>query len=127
MKKTNLIWRLKEQPTTESLQNLVKDGILSKEEARQILFSLQTEDDRSDESLKSEIKFLRELIEKLSQSNTKVIEVIKTIEVPYKRCEWYPPYQIWCETTSPLGDIQYATTNAVSGGELTSFSSISTF
>ena len=58
MTKTKLIWRLNKLPTTEELRELVKDKIITNEEARDILFNFESEEDRDSESLKSEIKFL---------------------------------------------------------------------
>ena len=79
---TKIIWRLKEQPTSESLRELVKDSILTKEEAREILFSQETEKEVNEDQLKSEIKFLRELVDKLSNhNNVKIVEVIKEVIV----------------------------------------------
>ena len=99
-----LVWRLKEQPTSESLRELVKDNILTKDEARKILFSLETKEERDVESFKSEIKFLRELVEKLSQNRSQIITTIKEIEVPIireiKRNPWYDPYIAWCNQTT---------------------------
>ena len=94
-------WRLKEQPTTESLQKLVSSGILTKDEAREILFNQINEQERDVESFKSEIKFLRELVDKLSQKS-QTIQVIKEHYPQWKRFEWYQPYWGWCtlnETT----------------------------
>ena len=98
MTKTKLQWRLKTLPTVEELQNLVKDKIITQDEARGILFNNETEETRDSESLKSEIKFLRELVEKLSKGETRIIEVIKEINVPYYERRWYKPYEVWCGT-----------------------------
>jgi len=68
MKKTKLVWRLGERPTSEELRNLISDEIISKEEARKILFNEETQEDRDKKSLEEEIKFLRKLVEKLSNS-----------------------------------------------------------
>lgn len=116
-----LVWRLKEQPTTESLRELVKDGVLSKEEAREILFSSETEEERDKKSLESEIKFLRELVDKLSNRN-ETIKIIETIKPRYHHYPWYNPYVTWC--------VGYPTTN--SGNSVTytansSFANIKTF
>ena len=97
MKHEEIVWRLKEQPTSASLQGLVANGLLTKEEARQILFSTRTEEDRDKKSLESEIKFLRELVEKLSQNRSQIVEVIKEIKVPYYQQPWYKPYYYWCD------------------------------
>jgi len=91
-----LIWRLKEQPSTESLRELVKDKLLTNDEAREILFSSQEETDRDVKSLEAEIKFLRDLVEKLSQNKSQIVEVIKEVKVPYSNYDWYQPYHYWC-------------------------------
>lgn len=99
--KNILKWRLKEQPTTESLLVLVKDGLLSKDEAREILFSSQTEEDRDKKSLESEIKFLRELVQTLSSgSTTRLIEVMREVEKPWRQYPWYNPYLTWSTSSS---------------------------
>ena len=89
-----IVWRLKEQPTSEMLRELVKDGILTKEEAREILFNLEEQTERDNESLKQEIKFLRELVEKLADSQ-KVVKIIREIEKPYYPYRWWKPYECW--------------------------------
>jgi len=127
-KNTKLVWRLKEQPTPQSLRELVKDGILTKDQAQEILFSLETQEERDVSSLKSEIKFLRELVEKLSSSRNRTIEIIREIEKPYRRWTWYEPYDIWCETTwssfntDGTSSSLYLTTSGSDG-----FTNISTF
>jgi hypothetical protein len=91
MKKTKLVWRLGERPTSEELRNLISDEIISKEEARKILFNEETQEDRDKKSLEEEIKFLRKLVEKLSNSRQTIKEVIigncfykKIFELPPK-------------------------------------------
>ena len=96
-----LVWRLKEQPTSEMLRELVKDNILTKDEAREILFNLEEQTDRDIESLKSEIKFLRELVEKLANSQ-KVVKIIREIESPYYSYPWWRPYDTWCTNSNQL-------------------------
>jgi hypothetical protein len=121
MKKTQLVWRLKEQPTTESLRQLVEDKILTKEEARQILFS--SEEDRDKKSLESEIKFLRELVEKLSNSKSQIVTIIKDIGLPYKRYDWYAPYATWTYIPATITGDDTTGNYSISGD----FTSISTF
>jgi hypothetical protein len=130
-KKTKLVWRLKEQPTADSLAQLVSVGIISKEDAKEILCSSETEEDRDKESLKAEIKFLREIVEKLS-NKSQIVEIIKEIETPYwKKYVWYNPYIHWCGGTSTLtsGDATYYTTGSTSTTLTPSsnFSDINTF
>jgi len=127
-----LVWRLKEQPTSESLQSLVISGLLTKDEAREVLFNSETEEDRDKKSLESEIKFLRELVEKLSK-RSQIVEVIKEISVPYyQHYPWYEPYQTWCIATDTINP---GTVTMDTGGNVdcsncsinSNFSDISTF
>jgi len=115
-----IVWRLKESPSTERLESLVKSGILSKKEAREILFSSEEIQERDIESLKSEIKFLRELVEKLSNDRLQIITTIKEIEIPvYRQRPWYRPYEVWCQNDNVM--------LCQSGSTATSFSGIQTF
>lgn len=100
-----IVWRLKEQPSSESLRELVKDGLLTKDEAREILFTSESHKERDEDSLKAEIKFLRELVDKLSQGNARaIVETIRYIEKPiYVERPWYKPYEVWCTNTQNLG------------------------
>lgn len=131
--KKKLIWRLRESPTSKTLIELIESKLLTKEEAREILFSSKEESsDRNLKSYQSEIKFLRELVEKLSKGNySSIITIIK--EIPYKRFPWYGPYGFWMggttdrvyssTTDNATGNIigESNTTNAVD------FTSIKTF
>ena len=122
-----IIWRLKEQPSSESLRELVKDGILSKDEAREILFSSQEEEDRGKDGLKEEINFLKELVEKLSKRE-QVVEIIRQVEPSWRKYDWYQPYRVWCE-----GSSIYSTCNTMNGSAGTAvdgsrkFSDVNTF
>lgn len=94
-----LIWRLGKLPSVEELQSLVKDKIITHDEAREILFSKEEVEERDKKSLETEIKFLRELIQKLSERET-IIRNIQTIELPYRKQEWYTPYYYWTTATA---------------------------
>lgn len=118
-----LKWRLSEKPTPDSVIKLIDSGIITKEEAKDILFTPDDQEERDKESLKSEIKFLRELVEKLSNNRSQIVTTIKEIEVPrYRQWDWYQPYVTWCGTP---GDLLH-TTGTLSGSELT-FNAIQTF
>ncbi len=100
-----LKWRLSKLPTPDEVRELVKDKILTNEEAREILFSEEVESEKSVDDLKQEIKFLKELVEKLSNNNrSQIIETIRYIEKPYYHWNWYQPYQYWCSSNSLVGD-----------------------
>jgi len=139
MKKTTINWRLKEQPTSESLRDLVKDNLLSKEEARQILFSEIEKDGRDKKSLEEEIKFLRTLVQKLSESKQDTVKTIRIIEDKWSSNPWFKPYQVWCAEdiiynsggtyNTGTGDVIYTIENSDLSVALnpSSFTSINTF
>lgn len=125
--KKNLKWRLSSLPTPSELQGLVKDKIITQYEARDILFKEETEEDQDKKSLESEIKFLRELVEKLSNGNTQIIETIKYIEKPYYKHGWYAPYATWCGGNGLINTSGTGSTNLVlDDSTQCSFSSINT-
>ncbi len=123
MTKTKIVWRLTKLPTADELRELVKDKIITNEEAREILFSHEDEEERNKQSLESEIKFLRELVEKLSSGRNQIIETIKEVQIPYRKYDWYDPYKIWCgNLPDAVSNKTFAVNNAVSN-----FSEIKTF
>lgn len=101
-KTTKLVWRLANRPTPDEVAALFDKGLLTKDEAREILFSLETEEDRTGKSLKEEIKFLRELIQKLSTNKTVIIETIREVEKPWKKYDWYQPYHMYSTSGTSL-------------------------
>lgn len=106
-----MIWRLANRPTSEDVVKLLSSGIINKEEAKEILFNFEEEGERGEKSLESEIKFLRELVEKLSKgSTTQIVEVIREIQVPYIRYPWYQPYVVWCSSSGVGGRYAYTST-----------------
>lgn len=110
---TKTKWRLKELPSPLEVADLVKSGILTKDEAREILISQETDEDRDKKSLQDEIKFLRELVSKLSVSRTEIVRQIEYIEKPYVSKPWYLQYQAYC--TNALNDIQSGNNLTYSG------------
>ena len=127
-----LTWRLSNLPTVEELNTLIEKKIITKEEARDVLFS--SEEDVGKKNLKSEIKFLRKLIEKLSGNDT-IIENIRIIERPYRRYPWYEPYNTWCGSgfsgsagsTLTVSDASTPETYLCSSDSSDSFAGIKTF
>lgn len=112
-KTTKLIWRLSSLPTPSELQELVKDKIITQDEAREILFTKEDIDERDKKSLESEIKFLRDLVDRLSKDRKVITETIKVIEKPYYEYDWYKPYKWYC--TSTLGNTANAYTLTSAG------------
>lgn len=93
--KVQLKWRLSKLPSVEEIQGLVKDGILTKEEAREILFSVETKEDREQVELadiKKELELLREIVKR----NTVITQ---PVYIEHQR-PWTQPYIYWMSSTS---------------------------
>ena len=123
-----LIWRLNERPTPTALIELMNNGLLTKDEAKEILFSSENKDERDAKSLKSEIKFLRELVESLSKgSNTRIIEIIKEVEKPYRTYPWYSPYGEWWAISGTTSNYNVDCTTTKGGSNSVILNTVSNF
>lgn len=75
--KTELQWRLGKLPTVEQVKQLVDDKLITKEEARDILFNEVTPEkidvDTETKALKEQIKFMEKVIDNLSKNKHSVI------------------------------------------------------
>lgn len=120
--KTKTKWRLSNLPTPAEVSELFVAGLLTKDEAREILISLETEEDRTKKSLQEEIKFLRELVAKLTANRSVILESIRYIEKPYRQYEWYQPYYQYA-TTAGTTSLTYSSGSAVNA--LNNLSSVS--
>lgn len=103
---TKLKWRLGKLPLPEEVTLLLKEGVLTKEEAREILFSLETEEDRDKKSLQEEIRFLRQLVQSMAQTSSKIVEHIKYVETPYRSYPWYQQYGVYCSSVNDQSQMQ---------------------
>lgn len=123
MKKTNedevkvLKWRLSEKPTVESITQLLQTGIITKDEARQILLD-ETEINSKDFSdVLEEIKLLRTLVlEVASKEPNTIIKIIESSPIvirDYTR-PWNNPYIAYC--SSAAGSTYTTGTNSMSTG-----------
>lgn len=98
---TSLKWRLSKLPTVDELLKLVNDKVITQEEAKEILFNKETETERDIESYKQEIKFLKEVIDKLSDRG-RIVEVVKEYVPRYIHTPFYQPYWTYCTSGSNL-------------------------
>lgn len=119
-----LVWRLGKLPSVEELLELVKDKIITQEEAKEVLFSQENKIERDTKSLEEEVKFLRALVSQLSQNDrTTIIETIRAVEPPWVRRPWYSFYNNWCTgiATSARYDTQATTTEVIDFIDLKTF------
>lgn len=71
--KRNLTWKLGELPTAGELAELVEADVISKEEAREIMFGAVDNDKEKIQALEEQVDFLRSLVTDLSKRSTTVI------------------------------------------------------
>jgi hypothetical protein len=121
-------------PTPTELTLLVDKELITKAEAREILITEKEVTERDTDSFKEEIKFLKSIIDKLSENKPTVIrEYIQSNPIIIQNQRpWVYPYQVWCGTTNTIGGIidQFSQSNnlaAISGATNCSFSEIKTF
>lgn len=96
MTKKTLKWRLKELPDASSVAELVEQGVVTKEEARNILFDEFEELKASEreKELQRQVEFLEDLVKELSKNRTTVTSWPVYIEKYVKT--WPNPYPaIW--------------------------------
>jgi len=93
--KKELVWRLGSKlPTVDEVLKLIDQKIITNDEAKGIFFNDKTDEDRDKDSLKSEIKFLREVVDKLADKATQKTVVYETIQ-RYSPAVYYGPYATW--------------------------------
>ena len=107
-KKEELNWRLSNLPTVEELRDLVKDKIITQEEAREILFRTETIEDKDIKSLETEVKFLKELVERLSMGYT------SPVTIGFPRYYQNKPFIGYYSSIGTLGNVQLTATNSTS-------------
>lgn len=95
-----LKWRLSKAPTLEDVQSMLKDDIIDKEEARQMLFSTAEQTSEREEALKEQIKFLEKVIEKLTEPK---LSVTTTWPPSYTVTPNYP-VKYWVTSGNSIGN-----------------------
>lgn len=97
MTKTKLNWRLQDLPTAGEVAELVNSEVITKDEAREILFSEKDKTQIDNEQIKAykeQIEFLQGLVTKLSANNmNRFIGYTYTFTTP--KAYWN---EVWCST-----------------------------
>lgn len=107
---TKLNWRLKELPTADEIASLVEQEVITKDEAREMLFKDKEEasSDKEIKSLREQIEFLERIVDSLSKNRGGIVTYTPT----------YPTYWKWQPNTvlcSSLGTLQSTSSGRVSG------------
>lgn len=107
-------WRLGDLPTIGDLRDLVKDEILTKDEAREILLSFETQESTDKKGLEKELEYLRRLVEKLSERDPVVVYKYFATHAPNWYYHNYEP--VWYKTTMSTLNTNPAVVNYVNSG-----------
>lgn len=107
-KKTTLKWRLADRPSVNDVATLLVQDLVTKDEAREILFSAETQEIKELSDLQEEVKFLRGLVDKLAKPQVQtVIREVERLKPSYWQYDWYKPYytlaNTWVTTTGVAG------------------------
>lgn len=88
----NLTWKLKDAPTATEVAELVDSGIITAEQAREIIFGAAESDKDKIETLQEINKFLQDVIKDLARNKTTIVQPItRTLEYtprPYFHTTW---------------------------------------
>lgn len=106
--KKTLKWRLAELPTAGEVAELVDSEVLTKEEAREILFTESSSSDEKVKALEEQVEFLQDLVSRLaSRGNTTFVPYTRTITTPAV---------YWSSTSRVLNDSGLTLTTGSSNG-----------
>lgn len=112
-----LNWRLSELPNASEVADLVEQEVITKEEARDILFKTDEQHNKDEEvkSLKEQVKFMEKVVDALTRNKHTTITYTPS----------YPKYWSWTGGTSTLfsnsatiGSNGIATSYSVNTGKL---------
>lgn len=112
---TKIKWRLTKLPDPSEVSLLIEKDILTKDEAREILFSLETQEDRDKQSLENEIKFLRDLVSQLAHTRSALVETIRYVEKPYNSQPWFNGYNTYVNAQTAMTGLNSAQTLTTTG------------
>ena len=115
-KNKKIVWRLKDLPTGDEVAELVKVGVLTKDEAREILLVDDTSDPQKIKELEEEVKFLRKLADKLAGQGNHWTTIVREIGL------YTPKYPTWYANYSNLQAPTYTTTTTGTTGSTASYS-----
>lgn len=100
-----LVWRLSEKPSGDVINRLVERQIITKEEARDVLFSEDEQPKKATpneiDDVKKEVELLREIVLALASKRDAATVIYKYVDRwPYT---WTQPYVTYCSSNGGAG------------------------
>lgn len=116
MKKKDLKWRLTELPTGDEVASLVEQEVITKEEARELLFNEGEDKSKKVKELEEEVKFLRELCDKLAAKSNGWTTIVREYH------DYRPKYPVWYSSYGGVINAVSTTTTGAIGANFTAAS-----
>ena len=106
-----LVWKLQEKPSGHVVAELVAQGVIDKEEARQILFREEVKQSDEVVALKEMVNTLSEMVKDLMsrKSNVTLVPYEKVVTIPRR----FEPY--WINAVGGTGGITMSSTSGTGG------------
>ena len=118
----NLTWKLDKLPTASELSDLVDSGVITKEEARDIMFGNPESDKDKVEALEKLVEFLQGLVTDLSKNRTTFVPYERTVYVDRRIRPYWDNY--WLKTDKVLSQNGFSLSSEKTGSlSSTSFTS----
>lgn len=114
--KKQLVWKLSEKPSGHVVAELVAQGVITKDEARSILFREEVKESDEIIALKEMVNALKEMVKDLlsRQNNVTLVPYTKVIEVPTRIKPYFDRY--WTNSSgTTLGGYVDTTTSTSNG------------
>ncbi len=107
----NLVWKLGDLPNAGQLADLVNSEVITKEEAREIMFGSPGSDKDRIKALEDQVELLLGLVKSLSNRTPQAISIPYTYTPNQPRWGTY-----WAYTSKTLGDSGITLTSTSSSG-----------
>jgi hypothetical protein len=113
--KKELKWRLSDLPSGGEVADLVGEGVITKEEARSILFNEGEDKGKKLKELEEEVKFLRDLCDKLAAKSNGWTTIVREYH------DYRPKYPTWYASYG--GVVNAVSTTTLSSNNLANLTS----
>ena len=118
----NLTWKLSELPSAGEIASLVDSGVITKEEARDIMFGNPESDKEKIEALEKLVDFLQGLIKDLTKNKQTFIPYERTVYIDRHIRPYWDRY--WGSTERVLCNSGLAVSGRTTGSLTTTGSSV---
>lgn len=110
--KKNLTWKLNELPNAGELADLVDSGVITKEEARDIMFGNPESDKDKIEALEKLVEFLQGLVKDLTKNKQTFVPYERTVYVDRTIRPYFERYYLSTSKALGTGGLTFTANNS---------------